>query len=156
MLVATSDGALVTTTAPQRIAMRMAENLLGEARRLERLLVAQQSYCIGDYEFREADFAQIQRWARMLKMTPGEVVDRLAGSQKPMPVDFKTGACIDVCFKVVDGAIISLAWDFQLLPLSDWEWGQGLQIECMGILSTNDEDALPPLPHPITHKSPPR
>lgn len=60
MLVATSDGALVTTTAPQRIAMRMAENLLGEARRLERLLVAQQSYCIGDYEFREADFAQIQ------------------------------------------------------------------------------------------------
>lgn len=137
-LAATSGGGLTITTGPQRIATRMAENLLDVARSQERALAAQRRYRIGDYEFREADYAQIQRWARMLGMDPEKVVEVLASSQKNVCI---FDAAVE--FSVQDGAIISLLWDFALLPLTDWVWGSGLQIAGLGILNA------PPGPSPL-------
>lgn len=114
-LAATSGGGLTITTGPQRIATRMAENLLSVARSQERALAAQRRYRIGDYEFREADHAQIQRWAWMLGMESEKVVKALASSRKKIPRNNKTVAD----FRVADGAIVSLAWDFDLLPLTN-------------------------------------
>lgn len=127
-LAATSGGGLTITTGPQRIATRMAENLLDVARSQERALAAQRRYRIGDYEFREADYAQIQRWARMLGMAA--VLDGLASSQQ---ADWFDGSVTKFC--VEDGAIVSLVWDFNFLPLTNWEWEQGLQIAYLGILN---------------------
>ena len=77
MLVTVRDGALVTTTGSQRIVTRMAENLLSIAVIQERGL----RYRIGDYEFREADHAQIQHWARMLEMEAEQVVEGFQATQ---------------------------------------------------------------------------
>ena len=130
VLTPARGGALTTTAGPQRIATRMAENLLDVARSQERALVAQRRHRIGDYEFREADYAQIQRWARMLGMDPEKVVEVLASSQKDVCI---FDAAVE--FSVQDGAIVSLLWDFALLPLTDWVWGSGLQIADLGILN---------------------
>ncbi len=72
--VPASGGALTTTPGTQRITTRMADELLNVARSRERALAVQRRYRIGEYEFREADHAQIQRWARMLGMEAEEVV----------------------------------------------------------------------------------
>ena len=135
-----SGGALTTSTGQQRIATRMAENLLDVARSQERSLAAQRRYRIGDYEFREADHAQIQRWARRLGMAPEKMVAVLASSQKKTPNNV-----IEADFRVTDGAIASLVWDFALLPLTDWAWGRGLQIWRLGILNA-PQGPLPTLP----------
>ena len=47
-LAVTSGGGLTITTGPQRIATRMAENLLGMARNQERALAAQRHHPLGD------------------------------------------------------------------------------------------------------------
>ncbi len=133
-----SGGALTTSTGQQRIATRMAENLLDVARSQERSLAAQRRYRIGDYEFREADHAQIQRWARRLGMAPEEVVARLGSSRTASRFD-------DDNFSVRDGAIVSLVWDFSLLPLPDWDGGGDLQIARLGVLKA-PRGQLPALP----------
>ena len=135
-----SGGALTTATGQQRITTRMAENLLDVARSQERALAAQRRYRIGDYEFREADHSQIQRWARMLGMEPKKVVEALASSQKK-----NSNNVIEADFRVADGAIVSLVWDFAQLPLTDWAWGRGLQIWRLGILNA-PQGSLPTLP----------
>jgi hypothetical protein len=133
-----SGGALTTSTGQQRIATRMAENLLDVARSQERSLAAKRRYRIGDYEFREADHAQIQRWARRLGMALEEVVARLGSSRTASRFD-------DDNFSVRDGAIVSLVWDFSLLPLPDWDWGGDLQIARLGVLKA-PRGQLPALP----------
>jgi Leucine-rich repeat (LRR) protein len=139
-----SGGALTTTPGTQRIATRMADDLLNVARSRERAVVAQRRYRIGKYEFREADHAQIQRWARMLGMGPEAVVEGLEGFQKKFYWDVRTSAvCVD--FHVQDGYIVSLAWDFDTFPLADWAWGDGLKIERLGILNPQ-KGRLPTLP----------
>jgi len=141
-IASANGGALTNSTGPQRIATRMAENLLSVARSQERALAAQRRYRIGDYEFREADHAQIQRWARILGMEPEQVVEVLAGSQKK---PYSQSSRIDVDFQVADGAIVSLVWDFDLLPLTDWVWVQGVRTARLGILNA-PSGFLPPLP----------
>ena len=133
-----SGGALTTTPGTQRIATRMADDLLAVAHSRERALAAQRRYRIGQYEFREADHEQIQRWARMLGIEPEAVV---VGLEKR--IWFMNQA--DVNFHVQDGHIISLAWDFDTFPLADWAWGDGLKIERLGILKTKN-GRLPTLP----------
>lgn len=142
MLVATSDGALVTTTGPQRIVTRMADNLLSAVHSQERGMTAQRRYRIGDYEFREAEHVQIQRWARLLGIDPEKVLEVLANSQKREPFP---NSDIDADFQVVDGVIVSLVWDFDQLPIADWEWEPGLQIVRLGVKRV-PAGTLPPLP----------
>lgn len=140
-LVPASGGALTPSSGPQRIATRMAENLLTQACSQERALAAQRRYQIGGYEFRQADYAQIQRWARRLGMAPEAVVVGLANSQK------ERGGFgdADTEFRVNDGAMVSLVWDFDLFPLTNWDWGAGLGITRLDILNASN-GPLPTLP----------
>ena len=135
----TSGGALTTSTGPQRIATRMAEDLLNVARSRERALAVQRRYRIGEYEFREADHAQIQRWAQMLGMRPEAVVEGLNGFKISLDGEETLN------FHVQYGSIVSLAWDFDIFPLADWAWIGGLKIERMGILNPKN-GRLPTLP----------
>lgn len=141
-IVPASGGALTTTTGTQRIATRMADDLLNVARSRERALAAQRRYRIGKYEFRETDHTQIQRWARMLGIEPEAVVEGLAGFQKAPCWDDEAER---VNFHVQDGSIVSLAWDFDTFPLTDWAWVDGLKIDRMGILNPKNGH-LPTLP----------
>ena len=136
-----SGGALTTTPGTQRIATRMADDLLAVAHSRERTLAAQRRYRIGKYEFREPDHAQIQRWARMLGMGPEAVVVGLEKTEKKMWPWNQS----DVNFHVHDGHIVSLAWDFDIFPLTDWIWVDGLKIERIGTLNPKN-GRLPTLP----------
>ena len=131
-VVPASGGALTTTPGTQRIATRMADDLLNVARTREQVHASQRRYRIGEYEFREPDHEQIQRWARMLGMEPEAVVEGLAGFDKYHHWDYDAPPI--TTFYVQDGHIVHLVWDFDTFPLADWAWGDGLKIEGMAIL----------------------
>jgi hypothetical protein len=76
-IVPANDGDLSIRTGPQGIVNRMADSVLDVARAQARELISQRRYKIGDYEFREADHEQIQRWARMLGITAEKMVKGL-------------------------------------------------------------------------------
>ena len=100
-----SGGALTTATGPQRIATRMAENLLDVARSQERALAAHRRYRIGDYEFREADHQQIHRWAQILDITPAVVVAGLVRTQKKFEFDeLIDPALVDLNYSIMSPA----------------------------------------------------
>ena len=73
-LVPFGSHALAKAPNSQRIATRMAENLLAHARSQERGLASQKRYRIGDYEFCEIDHAQIQIWANYFAITAEDLV----------------------------------------------------------------------------------
>jgi hypothetical protein len=75
-LVPASGGTLTTTTtSTQRIATRMADDLLATVALCRKNdLAEQRRYSIGKYEFRETDYQKIQHWARILGMTVEDVV----------------------------------------------------------------------------------
>ena len=145
-VVPASGGALTTTPGTQRIATRMADDLLAVAHSRERALAAQRHYRIGKYDFREPDHAQIQRWARMLGMGPEAVVEWLDGCKQKC----EDGDEIELTsFHVQNGSIVSLAWDFSKFPLTDWAWIDGLKIEKLGIIGSPPDNHLPPLPRSL-------
>ena len=141
--VPASGGALTTTPGTQRIATRMADDLLAVAHSRERALAAQRRYRIGKYEFREADHAQIQRWAQMLDIGSEAVVEGLASFQRKYQLDDEEAGWVN--FHVQDGNIVSLVWNFYTFPLTDWAWIDGLKIERLGINNPKNGH-LPPLP----------
>jgi Leucine-rich repeat (LRR) protein len=91
----------------------------------ERALTAAR-FPIGNYEFCDPDYRQILLWAKALELEPADIVRRLEGSFR---------ACADrsrLTFSVENGSIVTLAWDFSLLPLSVIEWVDGLVIREVG------------------------
>ena len=84
------------------------------------------SHSIGDFEFCDPDYRQILLWAGALKLDPVVVIERLESSF----VFDRKGVKLE--FAVQDGAIVSLTWDFDLLPLSEFEWVDGLVIRELG------------------------
>ena len=77
---------------------------------------------IGDFEFRDPDYRQILLWADALGFEPEEVVSILASSRP------SNRLCM-VGFTVDQGTIKSLVWDFDRLPISTFQWVDGLAIE---------------------------
>lgn len=89
---------------------------------------------IGDHYLREPDFRQIQRWAEALELEPAEVIRRLEEKGRRttygdslVPWWRKRGFDTDTRFE--DGAIVSLAWNFDLLPLAEFTWEDDLHIQ---------------------------
>lgn len=141
--VALSSHGLTLPPGPARIVTRMAENMLAQASLREQALTSQRLYRVGDYEFREPDHEQIQRWAKMLGMAPEEIVEKLASwrvTKYWVEADRST-----IGFEVQGGAIISLAWNFQDCPLTDWAWVAGLRLEQLAVENCPGP-ALPTLP----------
>src|SRR5665213_3472257 len=87
--------------------------------------LASARFRIGNYEFREADYQQILLWAEALKFDPITVVGRLENAYTEALDDCTYR--IDA-FSVENGAIVSVVWDFESLPLSRVEWIEGLSI----------------------------
>jgi Leucine Rich repeats (2 copies) len=140
-ILPSNGGELNLVSGSQRIATRMAENLLTQARSQERALAAQRRYRIGDYEFREADYFQIQRWERKLGSAPEKLVEGLAGSEKRTTLNLGG----HTKFHVQDGSIVSMVWDFSLFPLTDWGWLADVEIARLVILEASGQ-TLPDLP----------
>ena len=89
---------------------------------------------IGAYELREADYQQILLWAQALALPPLTVITHLANS-----VCENFGGdppASRIFFSLDDGAITSLAWDFEKLPLDIFRWVAGLRVEQLGFMGT--------------------
>ena len=69
---------------------------------------------IGDYEFCDPDYRQKLQWAKALRVEPEEIVRRMESEKNT--------------FAVIDGKIDSLVWNFELLPITNFEWLSGLSI----------------------------
>ncbi len=88
---------------------------------------------IGDYLLREPDYRQILRWAEAAGLAPQEVLERLAESAVEHVTGDRWGEdWLPIGFSVEDGAIISVAWDFDRLPFISDNWELGLLIRTLG------------------------
>jgi len=74
---------------------------------------------IGEYEWCEPDYRQILIWAKRLAINPSEVIERLRTGRK-LTKDFWGETSF---FK---GRLLKINWDFDLLPLQDFEWVEHL------------------------------
>ena len=65
-------------------------------------------------------------WAQALALSPEDVLERLAQAR----IDNAHGETLS--FAIDNGALTSLVWDFDALPLAQFEWVDGLQIRQFG------------------------
>ncbi len=78
-------------------------------------------YRIGEYEWCEPDYEQIQIWARAMALKPKDVVESFLNGKKPKRIPWA-----ETIFR--GGRLIKLNWDFELLPLDKFEWIADLAI----------------------------
>ncbi len=97
---------------------------------------------LGAYRLRAPDYRQILRWAEGLDLTPEAVLERLAECRVEPRV---LGAWEPIAFVVEDGAILSLAWDFERLPMIPGDWEAGLRIRQLGLHGRRWQDPNIPL-----------
>ena len=93
-----------------------------------------QKFRIGDYEWCEPDYRQILAWAKALDLTPAEVVSRLRGKEQPLNWPALKGD--DQTSQFVDGKLRMLGWDFEVLPLREFVWEDGLTVTHLRFFGT--------------------
>lgn len=90
---------------------------------------------IGDHELCEPDYQQILLWAKALQLEPATVVQRLL--QKSKRENEQTNKT-----QIINGRMIRLGWDTELLPLNTFEWVDDLAIEAIIFFDETDEKIL--------------
>jgi hypothetical protein len=102
----------------KRILSDMVTGTLTLAKR-EHLLPAEPRFRIGEYEWCGPEYRQILTWAKALKLRPEEVIERLLKGPK---------GSIDAWWETrfENGMLLKVSWDFELLPLWDFQWVDGL------------------------------
>ena len=108
---------------PRGILTRMVSDALAVARSQEKALTVGR-FRIGNDEFCDPDYRQILLWAKALELEPEDVVQRLRSRAWESAEEEEE----EYAFEVENGAIISLVWDFDLLPLTVFEWVEALAI----------------------------
>lgn len=121
----------ISLTSKKRLGVisRMTEDVLDVARNYT-TSISQKRFVIGDYELREPDYQQIVLWAEMLEMETVEVFHCLEKETISLVKNYHTEG--DISFLVEDGAIISLIINFDILPLSNFKWVDGISIQIIG------------------------
>ena len=90
--------------------------------------LSQSRFRLGNYLLREPDYQQILLWAEAMDMSPLKVLQCLADavhSDEGFPYS-------ELSFAVENGAIVSMFWDFDVLPIVPNTWMKGLQIRDLG------------------------
>lgn len=113
-----SGGLANIGSGPKSILSGMVSDVLALARAREKSL-AVAHFRIGEYEFRDPDYRQILIWAKALELEPEVFIGRLEKSHFNQAI----------AFEVKDGSIVSLRWDFDIFPITSFEWVDGLKIK---------------------------
>ena len=135
----------VARQEPRRVLTEMVEQTLALARQVP-------LFKIGEYEWCEPDYRQILIWAEALDLEPEEVIRRLLNERSLFWTWSGTGDSVkfsdpdpqesggnhyryenETAFQ--NGRLVSLNWDFDLLPLAVFEWVEGLDIEHLRIVT---------------------
>lgn len=124
----------------EKLLSRMSSGVLAAFR--DRANAPQQDrFRVGDFEFRAPDYQQILLWAAASGFTPERVVDglsknwsiHLAGKGRDHPFRWK----------VVDGQIIWLIWEFDEIPIKELVFVGGLNIEKLVLFSQEKPAEIP-------------
>ena len=124
------DRSLISRPSHELTAPRIGQNrILGEM--VEQTLalgrkeaVAQTArFRIGDYALCEPDYRQILLWADALKMEPVTVIGKLVAGEETK----------EVATRFQDGRMLSLSWNLDELPLSDFRCIEGLSVQDLDI-----------------------
>ena len=133
-IVPRPSAAIVKRSAgAENILARMTSDILDLAQAHATAIKAAR-FKIGAYELREADYQQILLWAQALALPPLTVITHLANSVYEYYGGGPTKS--HILFALDDGAITSLAWDFEKLPLDIFRWVAGLRVEQLGFMGT--------------------
>ena len=79
------------------------------------------------YKLRVQDYQQILCWARNINADPEQIIERLEDSELQV-FDGET-----IKFEIRGTAIVSLVWDFELLPIEHFGWLEELSISTIGL-----------------------
>ncbi len=121
-LVVYVEGAVQTTgQGPRAILSGMVSDVLTLARPPANAL-SRVRFRIGNHDLCAPDYKQVLMWAKALTLEPVEVVLRLAKGSDGKWIG-------EPILKVDNGSIVTLTWNFELLPLSIFEWTPGLLIQ---------------------------
>jgi hypothetical protein len=120
-------------TAGNRILAGMVEETLALGRKES---VAQTArFRIGDYAWCEPDYRQILLWAEAMDLEPLAVIEGLlAGLSETHTEDLPRWAGT----RFEEGRIVSLVWNFDLLPLHSFEWVDELRITSLFLHAPRD------------------
>ncbi|MEQ1935121.1 MAG: hypothetical protein ABL962_14775, partial [Fimbriimonadaceae bacterium] len=127
-------GSGLATVGPQ--SGRIVAEMVSEALVLSRASEVKSAalvppFRIGEHDFREPDYQQIQLWAESLGLEPVAVIERLLTTPAwKSREQYKT--------QLVNGRIVRLYWDVALLPLVNFEWVEGLAIESIDFFVPKD------------------
>ena len=120
---------------------RMAGDVLS---RVKSNQIAQERIQLGDYSFRPPDYRQIMRWAQIFRLDALKLLTLFESSKWHLNTDSDTKRdrpdLNPIEFEVKNGAIISLAWNFDSLPFLPKEWEQGLKIISIGFLGASPKE----------------
>jgi Leucine-rich repeat (LRR) protein len=128
-LIPLPDGTFVAARQePSRVLSEMVGQTLALARKVP-------LFKIGEYVLWELDYRQILLWAEMLTLEPEEVIRRMLAIGSRFIGREREGE--DIRYHVAtdsrNGRLTSLNWDLGLLPISEFKWIDGLEIEHLRI-----------------------
>ena len=107
-----------------RVMAEMVSGALALSRNVQTSAALVPEFRIGEHVLCEPDYSQILLWASALEVEPETVVKRLLTEPKEVwDRGNKT--------RLVNGRLISLWWDLELLPVVSFEWVDGLVIESL-------------------------
>jgi Leucine-rich repeat (LRR) protein len=127
-------GSALARVGPQggRIVAEMVSGALALSRAAQAASMALvPRFKIGEHEFCEPDYRQILLWAESLEMTGETVLEKIMRQPKytdPWSFHPWDPACST---KIINGRIRQVAWDMELLPLREFEWVSGLEIDSL-------------------------
>jgi Leucine-rich repeat (LRR) protein len=113
-------------TGPGSIISGMVSDAIAIARSIERASTSAR-FRIGDFEFCEPDFRQILIWAKALEISPQSLIQEFEEISNDH----------DTKFKIEDGSIVSLAWDFARLPMVKIEFVSDISIQEISLFQSD-------------------
>ncbi len=108
----------VRVPARSRILGEMVEEMLALGR-AEPIPQTTARFRIGDYTWCQPDYRQILLWAEALKVEPARLIEKLIAGEESE----------EVATRFHDGRILSLSWNLNELPLSDFRNVEAVTIE---------------------------
>jgi hypothetical protein len=111
----------------KRILSGMVADALALADKKQTVALAAK-FRIADYDWCEPDYRQILIWAKACSLRPEEVIERLLRGP---------GGTNDRWWETrfENGMLLKISWDFELLPLYDFQWVDGLETTHLFIYS---------------------
>ena len=112
-------------------AKRILSGMVADALALadkKRTAPAAAKFRIGEYQWCEPDYRQILIWAKALRLRPEEVIERLLKGPTGTNDSWRET-------RFENGMLLKISWDFELLPLWDFQWVDGLRITHLFIYS---------------------